>query len=716
MPRLWLDHPWRLRVVVLLLAAAVVAGLRLWLPALAPGVEHVVGDLSWRLGAQSRPEKRVVVVDIDEPSLRRIGPWPWARSTLATLSERLAQAGAQVQVYDLVLDAPRPDDAVLAQAWAQTAVVGGQILTIDPATTPHMGEIAGALAASGCPAFAPQTTGFIGNSAGLHPERLSVGHMTPRVEFDGVVRKLPALVCHQGKAYPSLALAALWRVAQADGTRSAPDWTWAQGAGWLAPHAVLTSPSLPGVSAPVDAHGDLRVPFRIDRQAIVSLSAADVLQGTADTGLLKGAIVLVGATAFGLSDAAATPLAAVSSGLEVHVQAIAGLLDHRIPVTPARSPLLAALGMAACAGLLLLVLSRKRWAVPGWLAALGGRAGRSPALGAHARRHDAPVKRLPLVGLGLALACYAGASAALLSADLWLPWFYPALYALLASAALATAEHARTRAQRQRLQAHLGSYLPAPVAERLIVSDPSGTLQVHRREVSVLMADIRNFSAFAAHRSPEETAALLHAFYCLAVDVVEQHGGVVENIVGDSIMAVWNAYAECAQHPAQALAAAKELVRATRALLMRPEEPDRNPLVQPLALGIGLESGMAVVGSFGPRRRRAHVALGEPVSVASRLQHMTQDLSMPILIGPQLAGHLSSDSTESLGDYLLEGIGRQCAIHVPVDWAQLVPAEQLWGSVSSQRPSFDDSGDWIDTATAGGSSPDLSAPAPRGGA
>jgi adenylate cyclase len=203
----------------------------------------------------------------------------------------------------------------------------------------------------------------------------------------------------------------------------------------------------------------------------------------------------------------------------------------------------------------------------------------------------------------------------------------------------------------------------------------------------VLVADIRNFSAFAAHRPAAETAALLHAYYCLAVDVIEEHGGVVENVAGDAITAVWNAYADDgagdgAEHPQRAYDAARELVRATRALLANPVLSDKDPRVQPLALGVGLETGPAIVGSFGPARRRAHAALGEPVGVASRLQQMTQDLSMPVLLGPTMARRLPVALTECLGDYLLEGMGLQCALFVPADWAELVPCEQLWAAVT----------------------------------
>jgi adenylate cyclase len=232
------------------------------------------------------------------------------------------------------------------------------------------------------------------------------------------------------------------------------------------------------------------------------------------------------------------------------------------------------------------------------------------------------------------------------------------------------------------------------VAERLMASDPTGSLQVDQRDISVLCADIRNFSAFAAHRPPQETAAVLHAFCCMAVDVVERHGGVVENVVGDSVLAVWNAYSECTDHPQQALAAAQELLQVTRQLLASSHPTSEHSPVQPLALGVGLESGVAIVGSFGPSRRRAHAALGEPVSVASRIQQMTVDLSIPILMGPQLAQRLNADSTEPLGEYLLEGLSKHYSLFAPRAWAELAPADPQWAKAVTGVERQGEGSDW----------------------
>lgn len=685
------DSPWRLRVAALVTAALLVLGLNLLASPALRWVEEAFGDLVWRASSVQAVEKRVVVVDIDEASLDAVGPWPWPRATMARLARQLDAAGAVVQAYDMVFDAPRDGDDELADAWRTLPVVGGQIFSLDPTVVPRVGRVAGAMEGAGCPASAPVSHGVVANNATLAAATSAVGHLTPVIEIDGVVRKVPAVVCHDGRAYPSLALAVLWRAAQGSGSlRSNPDWLPAtppgSGLGGFHADTLWASAALPGVVVPVDARGHMRVPYRVARSAVISVPASKVLNGTVDLSPLKGAIVLVGATAFGIGDTTSTPLARVASGIEVHAQSLVGLLDGAVPYTPVHATVVQGVAASLAVALLLAIAVRRR---------------------------GAPVKRLPIAGAGLALLMSLGAAWALVGANLWLPWALPALFILLASSALATAEHAITRVQRERLSAHLGSYLPAPVAERLAAIDPSGSIQVEHRHVTVLVADIRNFSARAMHRPPQETAAVLHAFYCLAVDVVEQHGGVIENVVGDSVLAVWNAYSDSPGHEALAAAAACELVRATRVLWSGGPAPNDDATVQPLALGVGLEAGTAIVGSFGPARRRAHVALGEPVSVASRLQQMTQDLSIPVLMGPKVASKLDPARTEALGSYLLEGMSVQVTIFAPADWAELVPTDQLWAGLGKSAPdSVEPSEAWFQGSDSGLTS-GASSPIPR---
>jgi adenylate cyclase len=339
-------------------------------------------------------------------------------------------------------------------------------------------------------------------------------------------------------------------------------------------------------------------------------------------------------------------------GVEVHAQFISALLDDRLPFSPNGASLIA-VGLALLGGMLCLLVA----------------AGARRMLAADDGRRQAlrlPVWTLPLAAIGFALALLAAHVGLLLARNLWIGWAWPASFVLFAGLLLAAVEHARTRFERERLYGNLSAYLPAPVAREIAFNEVTGAIEAERREISVLFVDIRNFSAYCEGRPPDETAALLQAFFTTASRVIKAHGGVIEEYVGDAVMAVWNAPTPCPDHAARAYAAGNALIEACGPLF--PEIPP--PGLEPLAVGVGLETGEALVGSFGPADRRTHAALGETVTVAARLTAMTGELAHPLLVGEKAAEKLAATAPSpslphltSLGSFLLEGLRRPRLIY-----------------------------------------------------
>jgi adenylate cyclase len=258
----------------------------------------------------------------------------------------------------------------------------------------------------------------------------------------------------------------------------------------------------------------------------------------------------------------------------------------------------------------------------------------------------------------------------LLKQHLWLGWVARRLCSSgFAATLLSAGEFARSALlERERLYRHSGQ-LPARTG-----SAPGGHCRspVPRcaplaREATVLHADLRNFSAYCAGRPPEETAMVLHLFFTTASRIVEAHGGVVEQMVGDSLLAVWNGSAPCrTDHGARALDAAEELWRVCTPQL--PRIASRH--VPPLDLGIGVETGTVLIGSFGPAARRTHAVLGEAVTIATRLQALTGELAHPILIGAAVAtARADPGRTHRLGDFLLAGLTEPRTVYaIPVKY------------------------------------------------
>ena len=622
-----LERHWQIRAVALSLAAAIALAIIGLAGGALRSFDERVSDLIWRFAPIRAEERRLVIVDIDEASLAAVGPWPWPRDVLARLIEGIDGLGARLQILDIVLAEPRAGDDQLAAALRRAPAVLGQLFSLDPAVRVASGSPAGALGGMACQPPIPQTAGHIANAADIVAVGRPVGHLTPRISSDGTVRHIPPLVCHEGLVYPALALTA---VAAALGQPAG--WTLERGGSWSDPAWWLRLPGQAGFNVPIDGHGNLRVSYRLPRNAFVSVSAAEVLAGRAPADLFRGAWILVGATAFGVGDAVPTPLGELVAGVEVHAQLIPALLDHRLPVEPRSGSVLKLLA-AGLAAVLLLGLSVR----PGRLTVVG----------------------LPVAGLALAMVAFAAHATLVLTAGLWVGWIEPALFAFLGGVSLAIGEHARSRFERERVFANLSSYLPAAVAREVALVLPSGAIDARRAEITVLAADLRNFSAYCEGRPPEEAAALLHAFFSRVVRVVEAHGGIVEGFHGDAAIAVWNAPVPCADHTVRALKAARELLAQVPALF--PDPPPSG--LEPLAIGVGLETGTALVGSVGPANRRQHMALGDTVTVAVRLQSLTADLAHPVLIGPGAAAQLPPGELLSLGDFLLEGLRRTYTVY-----------------------------------------------------
>lgn len=632
-----LERPLRGHVLVLGLALGLSLLLGNLLPQVFQSIDERSAGVVWRASDSAQLERRFVLVDIDEKSLKEIGPWPWPRERMAELVSALDREQVGLKLFDVVFPEAKDGDAILASALAKSSgpSVVAQVFSLDPTNTTAAGQLAGALPLSVCPPASAKAYGYLANGASMG----GAGHITPRIDADGSVRQVPALICFGGKTYPALVLAGLSSMA-ADGGRVSLQ----PAESMLSPAWTLSFPGLPGVRVPLGEAGDMRVSYRLPRDAFVSVSAADVIKGRAPQAMLNQSWALVGATAFGLGDTVPTPLGGAVSGLEVHAQLLSAILDDRLPYTPLLANFLPWV-LAAVFALLLLLTARQ-----------------SPVRFSRGR-----AVALPLLGLVLALASFALHALLLAQLHWFMDWSQIGFFVIASSLGLAMINHARARFETARVFDQFSSHLPSGVAQEVALSETTDDIQSQRKQLTVLFADIRNFSAFC-EKQPLRAAQALHDFFLTATRLIESHGGVVEHMVGDSIMAVWNGSVDCADHAQRAVEAAQAIWRECSDQL-----PDISGFdLEPLDIGIGLESGPATIGLFGPRNRRTHTLLGETVTVAVQLQALTSDLASPVLVGEQVASAAPGDY-KPMGFFLLPGLTRSRRVF---SLSVLTPAQQ----------------------------------------
>ena len=332
----------------------------------------------------------------------------------------------------------------------------------------------------------------------------------------------------------------------------------------------------------------------------------DILNGNFEEDTLDNVLVLVGATAFGLDDIVPTHIAVI------HLVLSYKLVCYQVfSMGKYLSP--------SGKGLIGVVISSSSW----HKLFLAVRRGRYAMLG------------LPVMVIGAPFIALGIHGFALINYSLWIGWIGTALFGSLVSSILLIVEHARVRIERSRVVQNLISYLPAETAQRVAFESPSSLIQAERSSVTLLSADLRNFSAIGERRPPEESAAILHYFFTKINQIVERHGGRIHEYKGDSVLAVWDG--DGVAPASDALNASIEIEREINSTLLNEIGVEG---LEPLAVGIGIEQGPVLRGSIGPAMHGAHTLCGETVSVALRIQEMTADLSYPILIGEVAARYL----------------------------------------------------------------------------
>jgi adenylate cyclase len=192
-------------------------------------------------------------------------------------------------------------------------------------------------------------------------------------------------------------------------------------------------------------------------------------------------------------------------------------------------------------------------------------------------------------------------------------------------------EHHIIGKDRALLQSVLRSYLDPRVVERVVSHGDTGILKGRRRVITVLFSDIRDFTSLSENiKRPEVVVEILNVYLSEMCGIILAAEGCVDKFIGDGIMAFWNAPNDVDNHAAKAVRCAldmQERMHAVNDTLLR-----KGLVGEELKIGIGINTGAAVVGNIGGETKNDYTAIGDTVNLASRLEGKTKDLRCNIII------------------------------------------------------------------------------------
>jgi len=585
------------------------------------------------LGDGPELDQRIVILDIDEKSLGEIGRWPWGRNTMAQVVEKLFDKyGIAILGFDVVwaerdtssgidtLDAlaerdlkqvagfqeiykglrPRLDnDLLFAESIKGRPVVLGYYFNSDDRAVranaiPEPVLPKGTFAGRNIPFT--EWTGYTGNLPIYMNSAAAAGHFNPRVDFDGVSRRVPMILEFEGAYYEALSLAMVRVILGKPNVEPG----YAPGSLMSKGYSGLEWLKVGPIDIPVDDSVSALIPYRGNKFSFPYISLADVIKDRVKPEQLKGKIALVGASAPGLFDLRSTPVDSVYPGVEIHANLIAGMIDRSLKARPAFM-LGAEVILLVFGGVALAILIPILSALSATLVAIGG--------------------LVLIVALNFAV---------WMKGDMVLPLAASVLMTLaLYVMNMAYGYFVESRSKRQFAEL-FGQYVPPELVDKMAEDPRKYNMAPRSAELTILFADVRGFTSISEALKPEELREYINEYLTDMSSIIRsRYRGTLDKYIGDAIMAFWGAPVDDAQHARSGVLAALEMQKECEVLNAKFAARGWPTL----KIGVGLNSGTVRVGDMGSQVRRAYTAMGDAVNVASRLEGRTKSYGAGILVG-----------------------------------------------------------------------------------
>jgi adenylate cyclase len=609
--------------------------------------------MRFKIRGGRKPSGNIVIAGIEAKGIEAYGRWPWPRSVFAQLLVRLKESGAKTIVFDLLFPEPEKNnvaqaitsltktykeldllkdnfhsqiffdemsqiikesdnDSLMAEAvdWSGNVILG---MAFEP------GENSKKMATSTNKAVyqfnledrAWGRIHFFQREQMLLPitelaeTAVSMGYVNVFPDRDGIIRRAKSTILSRQAPFMPLAVAAAGHYLSEDP--------------FLDPSGSL---QIADRKITFDASGDIYLDFYGIENAFTSFSIADIIDGRILPGELKDKIVIIGGMATGLGDIWPTPLSSEIPGVFIQATFLDNILQNRTLKMPENQIWIVFFTIIAMV-FLPLVLMALFSPLISTLAGVFSLVGYAAIIQYLFMDHQLIWPAVLPIGAG-----------------------FSAIFVLLVYNFIIESR------QHQWIKKSFSQYLSQDVIDILVKKPEQLKLGGEEKELTVIIADIRNFTTLSEGLSPTKLTQLLNLYLGELTDVILDHGGTLDKYMGDAIMAFFGAPILDTNNASKACMSA---IKMCERLHEKRKEWALKGLPS-LRIGIGLNTGLMVVGNLGSARRFDYSVIGDHVNLASRLEGISKVYGVKIIISENTRNHLGPDFTcRELDKILVKG-------------------------------------------------------------
>ena len=600
---------------MVVVVAAVLLGVRIDNGDTIKTLRYKTWDYFQQIHPRNSISDSITVVNITEDDLKRYGQWPWPRHIMAMLHAHIADAGAILVNYNILFAEPdRMSGVEYLKSMPMTnelrEQLGSVLLDTDGIFSNILKESGNAVILMSVKNDAgvelPSTTqiiekgnvkpwlynyqGIVAPTQKISAGVAGIGVNVTSPEPDAVVRKMPVLIRINGKIYPSMLLE---NVRLLNGSKRIKVIAKEHGI-----DEVLVSKK---AGVPVNHLAEMYINYA-DPEKYVQMSATEIFSNSFNENKIKGRIVVVGMDAAGLSVLKYTPHGLTTDQM-ISAQALDTLLTGKLLLRTPQADTLEILFIGFLGLLMIILIPRVSvlFSVPLLLFVMGG-------------------------------ISYASFMAYANKGFLVDPSF-AVLYIFLIWSHSTYNNFATQSRLRKQIKKQFEHYLDPGMVKKL-QKDPSLLkLGGETKQMTFLFSDIRGFTPISEKYkgNPEGLTKLINRFLTRMTDVIIKNGGTIDKFMGDCIMAFWNAPIANPKHRQMAIKSAiemqTELVKLNKRLIAEG--------LPQINIGIGINSGEALVGNMGSEQRFDYSVIGDAVNLASRLESSSKTLGKTLVIGEE---------------------------------------------------------------------------------